>query len=265
MIVYIYSKQSRNGNNKNIEYISSKLKDIYPDILIYSFDEIDTIDKENTSKVIFSGGDGSFHRIINYFKDYLNKITFGLIPTGTANDIGKNFKIKSIDEAISIITTNNIKEESLLDVSGELTLYALSVGEMSRVSIDAKGETKKRFGKLIYKIKGIRYLFTKKKVININDKFYKLKVLIILRSLYLGGVKIGKDIDDNIHMYLIRNIFDVINLFIFNRFLKIKGVICNNINVESDSIWCVDGEKIDISKGVITLSKKKIKMLSKKA
>ena len=263
MIVYICSKYSRAGNAENINYIYQRLKEIYPDIVCHSFDEIDDINKEEVTRVVFNGGDGVFHQVINYFKDYLDQIVFGYIPTGTANDIGKTLGIKSIDEALDIIKEDKIKEENILDINDNVAVYAISVGEMSRVSVDAKGRNKKRFGKFIYKINGIKYLFTKKKEILVNDEKHKLKVLIVLRALYLGGVRVGKEIDDGIHIYLIKNFFDVVNLFIFNRFHKVKGMEVDNIKLESDSIWCVDGEKAEFTKAIIKKSNKKIKLLSK--
>lgn len=265
MIVYICSKYSRSGNEKNINYIDQKLQEIYPDIVSCYLDEIDKIEKDKVEKVIFNGGDGVFHQVINHFKDYLSQITFGYIPTGTANDIGKTLGIKSIDDGLAIIKEGIEKEEGIIEINDDIAVYAISVGEMSRVSIGTLGRSKKHFGKLIYKIKGIRYLFSKKKEIRINGELKKIKVAIIVKSKYLGGVKIGKSIDDNIHLFLIKNIFDVINLFVFNRFHKIKGIICNDLEIESDSIWCVDGEKADYTMVRITKSDKKIKMLSKNA
>ena len=265
MILYICSNGSRAGNAKNIIYITEKLKEIYPDIVCLPFDDINEVNKEQVTKIMFNGGDGIFHQIINFFKDHLDHIIFGYIPTGTANDMGKALGIKSIDEAFNIIKENKIKEENVLAINNQIAIYAISVGEMSRVSIDAKRKNKKLFGKLIYKINGIKYLFTKKKEIIVDGKKCKLKVLIVFRSLYLGGVRVGKGIDDKIHVYLIKNFFDVVNLFIFNRFHKIKGIEVDSITLESDSIWCVDGEKADFTKAIIKKSDKKIKLLSKNA
>ena len=263
MILYIYSTKSRKASIKTIDKISLALREKYPNLEVCSYDEIDRVKKEDVEMLFFSGGDGTFHNVINIFKEYLDKITFGYIPTGTANDIAKNHDIKSLDEALKIINEGYVKEENLIQVNDNLFDYALSVGEMSRVSIDASKKNKKRYGKLIYKIRGIKYLFKKRKEIIVNGKKDKLKALIILRSIYLGGVKIGKSVDNMLHVYRIRSIIDVISLFVFNRFHKIKGEEYTEITVESDSIWCVDGEEIEISKGLIKVSDKKIKMLSK--
>ena len=263
MILYIYSTKSRKANIKTINKILSVLKVKYPDIVTCSYDEISKIKKDDVEMLFFSGGDGTFNNVINIFRDYLDKVTFGYIPTGTANDIAKNHDIRSLNEALNVINDGYVRKEELIQVNDHLFDYALSVGEMSRVSIDASKKKKKRYGKIIYKINGIRYLFKKRKEIVINGQKEKLKALIVLRSLYLGGVKIGKSIDNKLHVYRLKNIIDVISLFIFNRFHKIKGEECNEIMVESNSVWCVDGEQITITKGLIKVSDKKIKMLSK--
>ena len=263
MIVYIYSIYSSRSNSEVINKIRKTLQSKYQDITEISYDEMDSINKEEVTHVFFSGGDGTFNKIVNSFKDYLDKVIFGYIPTGTANDIARNHGIKKINDALDIIKEGVIKEENLLELNDELFIYAMSVGEMSQVSISSNKSLKKKFGKLVYKIKGIRYLFKKRKIITVNGKDMKLKVLIVLRSLYLGGVKIGKSIDDKIHMFYLRNIFDVISLFIFNRFQKVKGIVVDEVHIKSDSVWCVDGEKIEIEEGSIRVSNKKIKMLSK--
>ena len=265
MIIYIYSQCSRKATKRNIEKIEKALKDKYNDIKFYSYDEIDTINKEEVDTIFISGGDGTIHNVINCFKDYLDKITFGFFPAGTANDISKNNKIKSFKDALSIINMGIIKEDNLFEVNDELFYYALSVGEMSRVSIDTSERSKKRSGKLIYKLKGIKYLFKKRSKVIIDGKEEKIKVIIILRTLYLGGTKIGKSIDNKLHIYKIKNIFDLVSLFIFNRFRKIEKNSIDSLTIESNSVWCVDGEKIDINKGTIKESSKKIKMLSKNA
>ena len=265
MIAYIYSKLSSKANDKKIDYVISEIKNIYQDLLIYSFDEIDKINKDEIDYVLFSGGDGSFNYFVNYFYNYLDKIIFGYIPMGTANDIGKNLNIKSIKDAIDIIRKGNIKEESLLEINDKLFMYGVSIGTMSNVSINAKRNNKKHLGKLVYKLRGIRYLFKKKDIININGKDEKLKVAIIARTKYLGGVRINKIYDNNLYLYKIKNIFSIISLFIFGRFRKHNGKLVNNIEIKSDSIWCIDGEKIDINRGIIRISDKKIKMLSKNA
>ena len=263
MILYVYSTKSKNSTIKKIKEIEKELINIYGDIKSVPYDYLDKISKDEVSTLIFSGGDGFFNRIINDFILYLDKITFGFIPLGTANDISHNHGIKNVKEALDVIRNGNISEETVLKINDKYLMYALSVGEMSKVSIGTSRNKKRRYGKLIYKIRGIRYLFSKKKEMIINEKKEKLKVLIVLKSKYLGGVKIASDYDNYLHLYKIRNIFDIISLFIFGRFHKKTTESIENVEIESDSIWCIDGEPLDTNKGILEYSDKKIRLLSK--
>lgn len=263
MILYVYSTKSKNSTLKRIKKIEEELTKIYGDITSVSYDDLSKINKDEISTLIFSGGDGFFNRIVNDFVLYLDKITFGFIPLGTANDISHNHGIKNAKESLDVIKCGKVEEETILKINDKYLIYALSVGEMSKVSIGTSRNKKRRYGKLIYKIRGIRYLFAKKKEIIINGKKEKLKVLIALKSKYLGGVKIANNYDDYLHLYKIRNIFDIISLFIFGRFHKKELERFASVEIESNSIWCIDGEELDTTKGILEYSNKKIKLLSK--
>lgn len=263
MVVYIYSTKSCKATSSNLLYIERALNKIYPDILIYSFDEMNNINKEEVSKVIISGGDGTFNNVINYFKEYLDKIVFGFIPLGTANDFCNNNHIKKIDEALKVIEEDKVIEKELYVSNDRIIMYAISVGNISKVSLNTKSDSKKHFGKLIYKIKGIKYLFCKKSEILIDDKKIKTKEIIITNSNYLGGVRISNKKDNKIRLYALNNFFSVVDLFIFGRFKKHNNKIYDNLLIESDSIWCIDGEGYNKTRSNILKSNFKIKMLSK--
>ena len=243
--------------------VEEELTNIYGDITSLSYDELDKINKDEITTLILSGGDGFFNRIINDFSSYLDKITFGLIPLGTANDISHNHGIKNVKDALDVIRNGKVEEDTILKINDKYLIYALSVGEMSKVSIGSSRSEKRRYGKLIYKIRGIRYLFAKRKEIRIDGKIEKLKVLIVLKSKYLGGVKVSNNYDNYLHLYKIRNIFDIISLFIFGRFHRKKAESVSSVEIESDSIWCMDGELLNTNKGILEYSNRKIRLLSK--
>ena len=268
MNCYVYSKNSSKFNNKVNNHIIEELKAIFDDLEVLEYDSFISIDISKVHYLIVSGGDGIIHNVVNYCKNRLDSIIFGFIPTGTANDFCHNNNIKNIDQAIEIIKSKEIKNISLINVNETLATYALSVGEMSNVSIKSKENGKKFFHKFIYKIQGIKYLFVKKEkvCIFIDDikKECKVKALMIVRTKYLGGMKISKEIyDDKINMLLIRNIFDIIKIFIFGRFKKKKKKEINNVIIESDALWCLDGEEYNKKKAEISINKNKIRLLSK--
>lgn len=272
MNIYVYSVNCSQYNEMNNKIIIKELTTIYDELQIYSFDDFLNNNKILDMKiehVIVSGGDGVFHRVVNHLKNKLEHIIFGYIPTGTANDFAHNYQIdcKNIQESIAIIKSNNVIEVPLIRINDNLALYGISVGKMSNVSIKTSKNAKRLFHKLIYKIKGIKYMFFKKEDVYFKDineeKIYHLKALLIIRTKYLGGVRISKDFTEKLAIVPIKNIFSLIKIFIFGRFMNLKKLNTNEIEIISDSVWCVDGELIDIKKAKINYNQNKMRLLSK--
>lgn len=271
MNVYVYNKFSSKYAPKLNGKIIKELKNIFKNLCIYDLKEFEEQYLNLDIKyLIVSGGDGTIHNIVNLLKDRLDDIIFGYIPTGTANDFGKNHNINSIKRALKVIRLGKINDVPLINVNERFSLYGVSVGRMSNVSLMAKNSNKKVFRKFIYMFKGIQYLFCKKDKIKlkINDEEYykKLKALIIVNTKYLGGMKINKKLlTKELSILYINNIFDIIGIFIFGRFKTSKALNMQYIEIESDSIWCVDGEVLNTTKAKIQYSQNKIRLLSKKA
>lgn len=267
MKVYVYSKNSSKYNEKKNNKIIKKIKDIYNDLIVMEYDQLINYDINNIDYLIVSGGDGIIHNVVNYCKDKLDKIVFGFIPTGTANDFCHNHNIKSVKQAIEVIKNDSYNNISLIGVNEIVSLYAVSIGMMSNVSINAKKRSKKIFHKFIYILKGIRYFFCKKNevIININKKDYHkyLKALIISNTKYLGGIKVFKALNNNLNIIKIKNIFDLIDIFLFNRFKNKNEDVLNEFKVYSDSKWCIDGEEYLIKEANIKVIKNKLRLLSK--
>ena len=267
MKIFVYGKISSNANRKNNNYIIKKIKEIYQDIIILDYDEFNSYDLSNIKLIIISGGDGIIHHIVNKCKNFLDKIVFGFIPTGTANDLCHNIGIKTIEDSLKVIRENKIVEKKLIEVNDVLCLYAMSIGEMSNVSIKTNKNIKKIFHKLVYKIKGIRYIFSKKNKVKIinnqNIEIIKVKAFIITNSKYLGGVKINKNIKEDYQIKIIKNIFNLIEVFIFGRFKTTNTYLKNNLIIENDSKCCIDGEEYILEKMIIKINDKKIRLLSK--
>lgn len=268
MKVYVYSKNSSRFKEKHNNKIIAQVSKIFNDIRVVDYDEFMTMDIAKIQYLIVSGGDGIIHNVINYCKNYLDNIIFGFIPTGTANDFCNNYNIKSVSKAIEIIKLNDIENRAILEVNDCLVTYALSVGKMSNVSINTNKKEKKCFHKLIYIIKGLKSLFSKKtEVLLVNDfgkKKIFVKVLLILNTKYLGGIRVSnKLVNEGFSIVPIKNIVDIIKLFIFGRFRRLKKYKYNKCLVEANDIWCVDGEKYQCEKGEIKISTNKIRMLSK--
>ncbi len=274
MNIYVYSVSCSKYNKKNNQIIINELMKTYNDLQLYSFDDFlndNKILNMDIDHLIVSGGDGVLHRIVNHLKNKLDQITFGYIPMGTANDFAHNYHLdcKNIKESIDIIKSNNVINIPLINLNDNLVLYGISMGKMSNVSINTSKKSKKILHKFIYKLKGIKYMFSKKvdvlyKDLNSNEeKIYHVKALLIFKTKYLGGVRIAKKINEQITLVTIKNIFSLIKLFIFGRFMNIKNLKESEFELICDSVWCVDGELIDLKKAKISYNQNKIRLLSK--
>lgn len=262
MNLYVYSLKSSHANQKKHLYIIEKLKEVFKNLVIVNYDQLETIDLTIVKYLIFSGGDGIFHNIINECQGY--DIVFGYIPLGTANDMANNLGIKKIEDALQIISNGKTKNIPLIEINDKFFMYALSVGNMSKVSLKTPKLSKKALSKTVYKIRGIRYFFSKKTLIKVevNGKIIekKMKVLIVVHSMFLGGVRIDNKINEDLKIIMINSLFDLIKMFIFK---KIKGISTKSLKIISDGIWCFDGEYLETTEGLIKISENKICILSR--
>ena len=266
MNLYVYSLNSSHSNIKVVNYIKKRLLEIYKDLKCIPFDDLNAIDFNSVSILIFSGGDGIFNKIVNQTHNY--NITYGYIPTGTANDMGHNLGIKSVDKAIDAIKSGNTYKLQLLELESNNNinyfLYAFSIGSMSKIANNANRKKKKNLGKFIYILRGCLYLFSKRTKIEYtisNQKYEKkLRCLIVSRSKYLGGARIKKNYTNDLLVYRIHNIFNMGMMFILN---KIKTINVNEINIKGNIDTSVDGEKILANDVTIRKSNKYINVFKK--
>lgn len=266
MTVYVYSLKSSQTNDKIIEYIESKLKEVYSDIRIVSYDDFFKLDFNLITLVIFSGGDGIFNHMVNCLVDYPN-IIIGYIPTGTANDMARVLKIKNYKDALDKIRIGNTTEYNLLEVKDNNKIsyfnYALCFGGMSSVSNDAKSDVKKKLHKFDYILRGCKKLFCKREkvIVTINDKTYvrKVRALIVFRSKTLGGYRVSYRKCELLRVSFIKNIFDLGFMFILGIPFVRK---CSSLYIKSNSISSIDGEKANLSDCCVKISDKKIKIIA---
>lgn len=266
MVLYVYSLKASSSQNDKIEYIKKELSLIYKDIVSISYNDFLTYDLSNVNKLIFSGGDGTFYTVINRIINYPD-IILGYIPLGTANDMGHNLGIKDYNIALDIIKKGNVIEYSPLEaVSNDKTYYfnyAISFGNMSKVSNEAKKDNKKKLHRFAYLIRGCKYLFCKRELVttNFNGKEVakKVRALIIYRTSRLGGYKIITKKDDKLRISFIKNIFNLGMMFILHHPIHEE---IDNVEVKTNAIASIDGEKIELNDVIIRKSKRRIKIYS---
>lgn len=235
MIIYVYNKLCLKGTKSKIDYIIKKLKEIYHELIVVDFISFRNLSYQHIKVLIISGGDGSINRIINETIKY--NITYAFIPLGTANDFSHNLGITSVKKGIKVIKNQNRILYEVAKVNGKVFLYGLSIGKINKIPLKVNKNSKKCFRKLTYIINGIKNSKFQKEKIILNNKEYLVSGIIILKTKYLGGLRIFNSLEEY-NMVIIKNIWSLIKLFLLkqsqNNLFKIY--IDNNV-------LCLDGEK----------------------
>ncbi|AOM82863.1 diacylglycerol/lipid kinase family protein [Salisediminibacterium beveridgei] len=136
--MYIMIINTRSGRRKNIRiYERLKASCNFEDIPFYMDDSLAILwaqIKETCTHyhgqikgIIVIGGDGTIHSVINEFIDLT--IPFGLIPTGSGNDLARGLNISSKPvEAMKTILNNDAKSIDLIKTGDQFTATIVSVG-----------------------------------------------------------------------------------------------------------------------------------------
>lgn len=96
------------------------------------------IKKDKPSQVYIAGGDGTISTIIKGLIDL--DITYGIIPTGSMNNIGQSIGINDdIDKAVQIINQSHIKTMDLGKVNGDIFIESIGIGLVAQI-MDRVGE-----------------------------------------------------------------------------------------------------------------------------
>ena len=263
MKVLIINNLCLKGKKKHFNYIIKKLRKIYHNLIVVDFISFNNINKNQIKILIIAGGDGSINRIVNKTINY--NITYGIIPLGTANDFSHSLRMTSIDKAIDKIREGNITVIPVNKVNNDYFLYALSYGCLNKYLYISK--SKRFFFKYAYVLSLLKVMKSERECIKIRTvkkiETVKAKCVIITNSKYLGGFKINLPTSRKYYVFVIKDLIDLVRLFINSR--KYLFEINNETNVyvegESKDI-CLDGEKYSYQFLEIKFARKWIKVIS---
>jgi YegS/Rv2252/BmrU family lipid kinase len=99
---------------------------------------IKKVRKEEPSVVLVAGGDGTISTVIKGLKD--ESVTFGLIPTGSMNNIGQSIGLgDDLQEAVEVINQGHRADMDLGEVNGTVFLESVGFGLVAEI-MDRVGE-----------------------------------------------------------------------------------------------------------------------------
>ncbi len=225
--------------------------------------------------LVFAGGDGTFHHVVNALSSHEYRPVLGIIPCGTLNDASKNFGYtRNISHSLKIISKGFVEEVDVFKVNNRYGIFSLSVGTFSDIPYKVKAIKKKHFQVLSYYGLALKSLRAKNRIqgeISLNNQkpfCFFAPFLLVLNSRYMGGFKINQKarLDDGLAdlMYTSNGWFNGLFRFFF-RPKKVNKFTFNQANITMDkmSSWDIDGEELVAKKVDIKILKNHIKIMAK--
>lgn len=281
--LFIYNPSSGKGlRPQQIEYINHQLS-MMSSMVVYHYCE-DLLQLYEVLKkplytydvLVFAGGDGTFHHVVNALSGHEYRPVLGIIPCGTLNDASKNFGYtRNIFHSLKIISRGYVEEVDVFKVNNRYGIFSLSVGTFSDIPYKVKAIKKKHFQVLSYYGLALRSLGAKNRIqgeISLNNQkpfCFFAPFLLVLNSRYMGGFKINQQarLDDGLAdlMYTSNGWFNGLFRFFF-RPKKVNKFAFNQANITMDkmSSWDIDGEELVAKKVDIKILKNHIKIMAKK-
>lgn len=117
----------------------------------------------------------------------------GIIPGGTVNNFARALKIPlNTTDAIKNLIHGNPTEVDLGAIGKTPVVSSLTLGRLADIARNVKDEEKKKFGKIIYLIKGFKELYSNhsyklKLTANGRSKAFRAQILLITTTNSVGG------------------------------------------------------------------------------
>ncbi len=118
---------------------------------------IEVLDKHAPERIIIVGGDGTVSTTIGTLADnrHFPELQFGIIPTGTGNDLARSLDIPlgDVEAAWQLATTGTAREMDLIETSLDephWLMNATTAGIGGQVATEVQSETKRTYGALAY-------------------------------------------------------------------------------------------------------------------
>lgn len=149
---------------------------------------------ENTT-IVVAGGDGTVSKVVNIMMKNNIQAPLGIIPIGTANDLGSYLGMsKNIEECCKIIVENKQIKMDVGKINENYFISVASGGLVASVPQATDVRLKNTLGKLAYYLKGLEEIPTFRPIsISLDSPEYHFEgdliFFLILNGQYAGGFK----------------------------------------------------------------------------
>lgn len=234
----IYNPTASGFKDENIRLVLDKIKNktnITASALKSSYkgnvlDLIKAVDSKD-SLIITLGGDGTVSESYEAYHQNGQKGIYAHIPTGTTNDMAKNYNVikNKPDEIISDILDGEVSLYDTYSLNGKASAYCSVFGYLAHVPYVTNTSLKKHLGHAAYVLSAGKYLMKKPVKYNISYETENIKgngdfiLGAVSNSNGFAGIDLFKDAkldDGKIELLLIKDLTPSVILSIIKDYFK---------------------------------------------
>lgn len=235
--VVIYNPVSTGFKNKNLDIISKVLKEsgLNPKVIRSEYEGhipklVKIFDDDNTL-VLTMGGDGTVSEAYSGFMETTQKGVYAHVPTGTTNDMAKNYDVDSskVETITRDILNGEIVSLDTFMVNDKAAAYSAVFGHLAYVPYITSPFMKKHFGHAGYVLSGMKDLVKKPPVYDVsyqadnNEGRCCCMLGAVSNSKGFAGINLYKDArldDGKIELLLLKNLTAKTIFDLFKDYLK---------------------------------------------
>lgn len=269
--IFLYNPISGRGlSARALSYLKKRLSNLYETVDFFICQNVEQLRRHAISAcgvydvLIFAGGDGTFHHVINAIAPQEPRPILASFPCGTCNDAMKNFGYtKNIRHNLHLLEKGKIIDFDIFKCQEEYVAFSASIGAFSSIPYTVKTRNKKVLGRRAYYLQALKEMRKKEKVSGViktkekDEITFNAPFLMILNSGYMGGFKVNRhsDMTDGKLevMFTEKGWFNGLWRYFFRRRkIVIQAISSGEIQCQGSQFWDVDGERGP--QGKITLS-----------
>ena len=279
-LMILSSKSGRHMNQRKIEKVQKALSDSFEVLDVYRISDMAEAAEHAKSKVseydvyLISGGDGTFHHIVNALAPMENIPILGYIQSGTICDVGRFLGAKGKARALRIIKEGYIGEFDLMKVNDAYALYMAAVGAFSDISYKTNRKAIRAFGRLAYYFRAVFEAFRPRKMkakvkVGENEFEHTSPFFMVLNGPYVGGFKVNgrSSQNDGLAEYFdtTPSLFNGLVHYFFRYKINRMPASSFLIQTEEPMPWSLDGEMRFVSdKTEIEILPRKLRVFTQK-
>ncbi len=273
--ILLYNPNSGKGKlHKKLLYIQKKLREKFDEVVVQTtssaedFEHRVRMSAEEYDCVLFSGGDGTFHHVIQALRG--KRASLGYLPSGTVNDVARSLKIpRTVRGALKVILKGEPQNLDCMEVNGsQYAMYIAAAGAFTRATYATPQNKKRLFGALAYAVEAVLH--------DLKLQVFPLKIecgeqtlethavlILVMNGTSVAGFPLnrkGSMTDGKLEIAVIRQVkrpnffqkigalFSVASLFVFGCKIKKRDVAFFSgeevrIRTSEDVVWDFDGEE----------------------